>query len=80
MELRLHILSPEGTLVDERVQRANLPGEMGPFEVLKDHAALISPLVAGDVRYVTEAGEETLRIRSGFAEIRNNEILLAVEI
>ena len=79
MELHLHILSPEGTLVDERVASVNLPGEHAPFEVLAGHAALISPLVEGDVRYVTEAGEQVLRIRGGFAEIRSNEVLLAVE-
>jgi len=78
-QLHLHILSPDGVLVDERVSQANLPGEMGPFEVLAGHAALISPLVGGEVRYVTESGPRTLAIRSGFAEIRNNEILLAVE-
>ena len=80
MELTLHIVSPEGTLVaGVPVSAVNLPGEMGPFEVLTGHAALISPLVAGTVRYITPEGEKTLRIRSGFAEIRDNLVTLAVE-
>ena len=79
-ELTLHIVSPEGTLVDSvPVMAVNLPGEMGPFEVLKGHAALISPLVAGTIRYITAEGEQTLRIRSGFAEVRDNLVALAIE-
>lgn len=79
--LILHIVSPEGTLVNNvPVSAVFLPGEQGPFEVLIGHAALISPLIAGEIRYVTEAeGEQSLRIRSGFAEIRSNLVSLAVE-
>ena len=42
--MQLHILSPEGTLADVAVSAVTLPGSQAPFEVLPDHAPLISSL------------------------------------
>lgn len=77
--LQLHIVSPEGTLVDERVSKVFLPGAEAPFEVLPGHAGLITPLLAGEVRYETETGLQQLAIRGGFVRVINNRIELAVE-
>ena len=49
MDIRLHIVSPEGTLVETEVSAVTLPGSLAPFEVLKDHAPLISALDKGDI-------------------------------
>ena len=54
MDMQLHIVSPLGTLVDANVSAVFLPGAEAPFEVLPGHAGIISPLLAGEVRYVTE--------------------------
>ena len=78
-EMRLHIVSPEGTLVDERVSAVFLPGAEAPFEVLPGHAGIISPLLAGEVRYATEEGMQSLTIRGGFVRVINDNIELAVE-
>ncbi len=76
----LHILSPEGPLVQARVELVTLPGVSGPFTVLKDHAALITALEKGRIRYV-EAGEEKfLSIREGFVEVGNNVVKACVEV
>lgn len=75
------IMSPEQVLEECEVSRVRLPGKKGPFEVLKNHASLISALDAGDVEYVT-SGNETrkLRIKSGFAEVKGNKVSVCVEI
>ena len=36
MDIRLHIVSPEGTLVETEVSAVTLPGSLAPFEVLKE--------------------------------------------
>ena len=77
--MRLHIVSPEGTLVDGRVSAVFLPGAEAPFEVLPGHAGIISPLLAGEVRYATEEGLQSLAIRGGFVRVVNDSIELAVE-
>lgn len=79
-ELNLHILSPEGTLVDGRVSAVFLPGAEAPFEVLPGHAGIITPLLAGEVRYVTEEGMQSLAIRGGFVRVVDDRVELAVEV
>ena len=61
-EIQLHILSPEGTLVKKAVSLVTLPGVVSPFTVLKDHAALVTALVEGDIRYVANDKEERLHM------------------
>ena len=60
--IALHIISPEGTLVDAAVSAVTLPGSVGPFEVLKDHAALISSLEQGEIVYVSEGTEHRVPV------------------
>ena len=78
--IQLHILSPEGTLVKADVSLVTLPGVVSQFTVLKDHAAMVTALVEGDVRYVEEGSEKRLHIREGFVEIRDNQVKVCVEV
>ena len=78
--IHLHIVSPEGTLVEQAVSAVTLPGTLGPFEVLKNHAALISSLEKGEIVYVSEGAEQRLPIASGFVEVRDNQVDVCVEV
>ncbi|MBQ4222087.1 MAG: F0F1 ATP synthase subunit epsilon [Bacteroidales bacterium] len=78
--IALHIVSPEGTLVETEVSAVTLPGSLAPFEVLKDHAPLISSLDRGDIVYVDENGEQRLPIASGFVEVLDNQVEVCVEV
>ena len=78
--ISLHIVSPEGTLADVKVSAVTLPGTLGPFEVLKDHAALISSLEKGEIVYVSEGTEQRLAISSGFVEVLDNHVDACVEV
>ena len=78
--IKLHIVSPEGTLVEQAVSAVTLPGTVGPFEVLKNHAALISSLEKGDIVYVSKGKEHRLPIVTGFVEVRDNHVDACVEV
>lgn len=80
MSIKLHILSPEGPLVRAQVELVTLPGVAGPFTVLKDHAALITALEKGSIRYVEGGEEKFLPIREGFVEVGNNTVKVCVEV
>lgn len=75
----MHILSPEGTLVEKAVSLVTLPGVAGPFTVLKDHAPLVTALSEGSIRFVANDREEFLPIREGFVEVRDNQVTACVE-
>lgn len=77
--IQLHILSPEGTLVQAEVSLVTLPGAVSAFTVLKDHAPLITALVQGEIRYMEDGTEKRLPIREGFVEVRDNTVSCCVE-
>lgn len=80
-EISLIIMSPEHVLEECAVSLVRLPGKSGAFEVLKDHAPLITALDAGDVEYVTsDGGQKKIPVKSGFAEIRKNKVSVCVEL
>lgn len=79
-ELSLHILSPEGTILEANVELVTLPGLLAPFTVLPGHAAIVTALEKGTLRYM-EAGKETfLPIEGGFAEVKDNAVTVCVEV
>ena len=77
--IQLHILSPEGTLVKTAVSLVTLPGVVSSFTVLKDHAALVTALVPGDIRYVEDGTEKRLPVQGGFVEVGDNQVFVCVE-
>ena len=77
--MKVIILSPEKQLYEAEVERVVVPGEMGQFEVLENHAPIISTLVKGVVACFS-AESYTLEIQSGFIECVNNTINICVEL
>lgn len=78
--MRLNIITPESTLLDGEVDNVTLPGTLGPFEVLKDHAALISSLEKGKITYRAGGEEHAVDIKSGFVEVKDNVVSVCAEI
>ena len=69
-ELRLCIVSPEKKVYDGNVRSVTLPGTLGSFTILPQHAPIVSSLQEGKLSYVMEEGEEkVLDIQSGFVEM-----------
>ena len=59
--LQLKIVSPEKVVFQGEVESVLVPGTLGSFEILKDHAPIISSLEVGKVEYTTkgrQAGNE----------------------
>ena len=76
----LEIITPESRLFDGKVKLVQVPGTKGSFEILKNHAAIISTLAPGQIKVITEADkEEFFGISSGIVEVKSNVItILAV--
>ena len=78
--IALKVLSPEAVLVDRDVDTVFLPGTKSRFQVLKNHAPLITSLEAGTIVWRVGDKEKEVRIRSGFAEVRDNAVVACVEV
>ena len=78
--IHLIIYSPEHTILEKMVCKVSLPGTLGRFMVLKDHAPLISSLEEGRIMFVSGGVEENVDIESGFVEIAYNKVTVCAEL
>lgn len=79
-EMILDVISPERTLVHAAVEAVELPGTKGRFEVLRDHAPLISSLEKGVIAYRNGESADKVAISSGFVEVNDNHVVACVEL
>lgn len=91
----LEIISPEAVLVSGAVTSVSVPGIEGEFQMLKNHAPIVSTLVKGNVKInaqnlelsrstkklftVAENGNYVLPIESGTIELNNNKIIVLID-
>ncbi|MEE0978172.1 MAG: ATP synthase F1 subunit epsilon [Muribaculaceae bacterium] len=73
--MTLKIISAQSIVFEGEVTSVTLPGAMGQFTVLKNHASLISTLVEGDVIYQPEGSQEqSAHIDGGIVDVDNNVV------
>ena len=77
--MKLEILTPDTKIFEGEVRSVTVPGTMGSFEVLNDHAPVISTLEDGKVIIRTDKDEETIFIKGGVIEVLNNHIMVLAE-
>jgi F-type H+-transporting ATPase subunit epsilon len=75
----LEIISPVVTVFSGEVNSVTVPGTSGSFQVLKNHAALVSSVEVGMVKI--KKGSEVLEYSTsgGLFEIKNNKAILLAE-
>ena len=77
--MTLKIISAEEIIYQGEASSVTLPGAMGSFTVLQNHASLVSTLVAGNVVYVASDGTtNTHHISGGLADIDNNVVSICL--
>ena len=87
----LEIISPEATLFTGEIESLTLPGANGSFQILENHAPIVSTLSAGTVKIkgnihlsddvkelftVLGKDEMIFAIGSGTVEMQENKIIL----
>lgn len=78
--LKLRIVSPESIAFDGEVESVKVPGILGNFEILNNHAPIISALQKGIVEYDNAEGRHQIEINGGFVEVQKNKVSLCVEV
>ena len=78
--MNLTILTPDKEVFQGPVKSVKLPGITGQFEILDNHAAIVSALGKGQVRVLDNESQITqYNISKGFVEVLNNEVSLLVQ-
>ena len=78
--LKLRIIAPDRMVFEGDVESVTLPGTVGSFTVLNNHAPIISSLESGKMVYKDANGQTDIVVRSGFAEVSHNILSICVEI
>lgn len=79
--MNLEILTPEKKIFEGTVKLVRLPGTKGSFEVLNNHAPLISTLEKGQVKIVLENDETSyIDVKSGVVEVNQNRITILADV
>ncbi|MBO4943314.1 MAG: ATP synthase F1 subunit epsilon [Muribaculaceae bacterium] len=77
--MTLKIISADAVLYSGSVSSVTLPGSMGEFTVLRNHASLLATLSAGNIRYTDEGGaEESTPVSGGIVDVDNNVVSVCV--
>ena len=89
----LEIVTPEAAIVSGEVDSVTVPGVEGPFQMLNNHAAIVSLLDAGKVKFrgtptiaegheskfTQEDGRWILEIKGGTVECSDNKVIVLAD-
>lgn len=75
----LEIITPDKKVFSGEVISVAVPGAGGQFQMLNNHAPIISSLVNGTVKVKTSAGNEQFEVKGGVVEMLDNKITLLAE-
>jgi F-type H+-transporting ATPase subunit epsilon len=75
----LKIITPEEIAYEGQADYVKLPGVDGGFEVLNNHAPILSLLKDGFVICRSKGEQQTFNIKGGVVEVLNNELTVLAE-
>ncbi len=78
--MKIEIITPDSRIYSGEIRSVRVPGKKGSFQVLKDHAPIISTLDKGPVIIVDEQGQVIkYEITGGVIEVKKNRIILLAD-
>ena len=88
--MQLEIVSPEKTIFSGEAKSVYLPGSEGHFQVLNNHAPIVSTLKKGEILIDGvdnqksdfldfSNGKASLEIKSGVVEMKKNKLIILVD-
>ena len=78
--MKIEIITPDKKVFEGEIKSVRVPGKKGSFQVLKDHAPIVSTLENGPVIMVDMDGNESVYdINGGVIEVKANKIILLAD-
>ena len=78
-ELNLEIITPDKPIFNEVIESVTIPGTMGNFQILKNHAPLISTFDVGVVNIKSGGKLNYFSTSGGTVEVNNNKVLVLAD-
>ena len=78
--MKIEIITPEQKVFEGDIKSVRVPGKKGSFQVLKNHAPIVSTLDSGAVTMAdTDGNELVYEISGGVIEVKANKIILLAD-
>ncbi len=78
--MQIEIITPDSTLFNGEASLVQLPGKDGSFEILNNHAPIISVLRAGKIKLVGKDKQtQFFEVKGGVVEVKKNKIIVLAE-
>jgi len=76
--MHLDIITPDKKIYSGEVTSVSVPGTGGRFQILNNHAPIISSLLGGKIKVEDSEGTKEFEVKGGVVEnLKNNVIILA---
>ncbi len=77
--MKLEILTPDKKIFEGDVTSVTVPGAQGSFEILNNHAPIISTLDDGKVVIRGNGKEQHFYTKGGVVEVIDNKVIVLAE-
>ncbi len=78
--MHLEVLTPGKMVFSGEINLIKVPGSNGSFEVMNNHAPIISTLQEGDIKIITDDNQsQIISIKGGVIQVLKNQIIVLVE-
>lgn len=77
--MTLEIITPDRKVFTGEASAVTFPGIEGQFQVLNNHAPLVSTLAKGPVTIQTSTGQQVFTVDGGVVEVLRNRVLVLAE-
>lgn len=78
-QLKLKIITPDRTVLEEMVDQVSLPTMEGEITILPGHIALVSALKSGDIVAKKNGDDIPMAVSGGFIEIHDDEVAVLAD-
>lgn len=78
-EFNLEIITPEKPVFKDQIEAVTIPGSLGSFQILKDHAPIISSFEVGVIKVKKGSTESFFTTSGGTVEVNHNHVLVLAD-
>jgi F-type H+-transporting ATPase subunit epsilon len=77
--MNLEIVTPDRKVFQGEVSEVTFPGALGAFQVLNNHAPIVSALAKGAISFTGAEGKQSFQVAGGVVEVKQNTIVVLAE-
>ncbi|MDY9918584.1 MULTISPECIES: F0F1 ATP synthase subunit epsilon [Proteiniphilum] len=77
--MTLEILTPESVFYRGEADSVTLPGMLGSFQILNNHAPIISSLTKGVLSFIVKGKIRQIEVSDGLMEMHDNKVTVCID-